>query len=309
MNHIADVLLGSNTQKIRDLGHNKLPVYGVEKVLPKEAIRHFILALQTRKYLIKNDGEYPTLRVSESGKDFLKYREKITLPKPPTILKVGGKKLMGDLDFDQLLFRELQVLRKEIANQKNVPPFVIFSDVALREMSYYFPQSLDSFARISGVGAMKLTQYGEQFLKIIVNYAKKNSVKEIIIPLRSKDINIKEKLLKSTSKNRKSKSSSATMQFTRELISQKLSLADIEKKRGLSYGTILTHLEALIDDGDDVDISYITFPQERLGQIRSAFEKSGGYILTPALKILGEGFSYEELRLARVLINKGNQLI
>lgn len=191
MNHVIDVLLGKSTQKIKDLGHQRLPVFGVEKKFGKEEIRHFMVSLLSRGLLIKNDGQYPTLRVSDAGRDFLKYGEKILLSKPPNVQVTRAKKREGDLDFDAALFKELQILRKELANQKNVPAFVIFGDVSLREMSHYFPQTLDSFQKITGVGAMKLTQYGEQFLDIIEGYCREHHKKEISIPLRQKDLKLK----------------------------------------------------------------------------------------------------------------------
>lgn len=191
MNHVIEVLLGKNTKKIKDFRHDMLSVFGIEKTFRKEEVRHFILALQSRNLLLKNDGKYPTLRVSEEGRRILKYREKISLVKPPVVQKTVAKKRQGDLEFDAALFRELQILRKEIANQKNVPPFVVFSDVSLREMSHYFPQNLDSFQRITGVGAMKLTQYGEQFVAIIQAYAQENAKVSKEIPWRQKDFRLK----------------------------------------------------------------------------------------------------------------------
>jgi ATP-dependent DNA helicase RecQ len=182
INHVADVLLGKNTKKIKDLSHDLLPVFGVEKHFQKEEIRHFIRSLLSRNLLMKNDGKYPTLKVSEMGKASLKYREKIMLSKPRNVSEAFDKKHQKDLAFDSALFKELQILRKELANRKNVPSFVIFSDVSLREMSHYFPQTMESFQKITGVGAMKLTQYGELFLKIIKKYARENRMKEIPIP-------------------------------------------------------------------------------------------------------------------------------
>jgi ATP-dependent DNA helicase RecQ len=188
INHVVDVLLGKNTQKVKDTGHDQLPVFGVEKKLKKDEISYFVRSLLSRDFLVKNDGKYPTLRVSEIGKASLKYRGKIFLPKPRAVPDVLDKKHQNDLAFDAGLFRELQVLRKALANEKNVPPFVIFSDVSLREMSHYFPQTLEGFARITGVGAMKLVQYGDLFLGIIRKYSQENGVQEIPISLRQKDV-------------------------------------------------------------------------------------------------------------------------
>ncbi len=193
INHVTDVLLGKATPKVKSISHDKLSVFGIVKDFGKEEIRHFFVALLSRDLLMKNTGKYPTFAVTDAGRDFLKYREKNSLAKPMVVPKTAVRKKIGDLAFDADMFKELQILRKELANQKNVPPFVIFSDVSLREMSHYFPQSLESFQRITGVGAMKLTQYGDQFLKIIGNYARERRIKEIIIPIRQKDLRQYEK--------------------------------------------------------------------------------------------------------------------
>ncbi|MGL5831475.1 MAG: HRDC domain-containing protein, partial [Candidatus Altimarinota bacterium] len=156
--------------------------------------------LQVRGLLAKNDGQYPTLRVSEAGRDFLKYREKIALTrlsgvqKIPKIRKTQTKNVKGissrkaamDLDFDAILFEKLRALRKNLADERNVPPFIIFGDVSLREMCHYFPRSLESFQKITGVGATKLEQYGEDFLGVIESYVHEKGLEEKIIPARSK---------------------------------------------------------------------------------------------------------------------------
>lgn len=306
MNHVVDVLLGKNTKKIKDLGHNMLSVFGVEKQFQKEEIKQFMRSLLFLKILLKNDGEYPTLKVSAMGKEFLRDRKDIFLPKPKIAQEKIVKKRDGDLSFDPALFKELQILRKGLADQKNVPAFVIFSDVSLREMSHYFPQSLESFQKITGVGAMKLEQYGNLFLAIIKRYSLEHGIKEIPIPLGAKYVKLMEKSAgrEMPSNN---ESSGTTFQKTKELFLQKLSLPVIAEKRGLNPSTILTHLEKLIEDGEKVDITHLAMPPERLRQIRSAFHESGGSALAPVRKILGEDFSYEELRLARIFIKSGNR--
>lgn len=188
VNHISDVLLGKNTKKVKDMGHESLSVFGIEKEFRKEDIRHFILALLSRGLLLKNEGKYPTMMVSDSGRQFLKYGENIALSKPKTVKEKSAAKRKDGFEFDDGLFQELRALRKALADSQNVPPFVIFGDVSLREMAHYFPQSLESFQRISGVGEMKLERYGEQFLGIIKSYAEAHKVAEIEIPLSRKDI-------------------------------------------------------------------------------------------------------------------------
>lgn len=304
INHVVDVLLGKNTKKIRDIGHNQLTVFGIEKKFDKEEIRHFIQSLLSRKYLMKNEGKYPTIRVSDMGRDALKYGERIILSKPQEVMKRVAGKQKGDLSFDSALFKELQILRKELANEKNVPPFVIFSDVSLREMSHYFPQTLDSFAHITGVGAMKLEQYGEMFLGIIRSYANENGKRELEIPYRQKVLKSTEKNTGDLSAQMKPQSSAGTFLITKELFMKKLPLHDIAAERGLKPGTILNHLEKLIEEGVEIDIEYLAPRPERLKQISAAFKESGGYMLAPARQILGEKCSYDELRLARIFIKR-----
>lgn len=296
INHVVDVLLGKNTKKVKEMNHDSLSVFGIEKHFGREELRHFILALLSRNLLVKNEGKYPTMRVSDEGKQFLKYGENIALSKPKTVKEKSAAKREDDFVFDAALFQELKVLRKQLADEKNVPPFVIFGDVSLREMSHYFPQSLDSFQNISGVGAMKLTQYGGQFLAIIKRYVEENQLEEIEIPLSRKDLQRKGKIVNAVS--------GETFQKTKEFFLQKLSIEAIAKQRGLAPGTVLNHLEKLLAAGDSMDVSYLDQPSERRDKIRLAFKESGGFALLPVRRVLGEEFSYEELRLVRMLMQR-----
>jgi ATP-dependent DNA helicase RecQ len=169
-------------------------------------------------------------------------------------------------------------------------------------MSHYFPQNLESFQRITGVGAMKLTQYGEQFLAIIKYYARENDKEAKDIPLRQKELKLKGKFGGESEMVGKSASSGQTFQKTKELFLQKLSLSRIAERRGLNTGTILSHLEKLLEEGEKIDIAHLAPSAQRLEKIRAAFKESGGPILAPVRRLLGEDFSYEELRLARIFI-------
>jgi ATP-dependent DNA helicase RecQ len=90
-------------------------------------------------YLLKSEGEYPTISVSRQGLLFLKNNEELELTKPRADIAAVKKVKKGEIDYNQELFEELRALRKELANKADVPPFVIFSDASLREMSAYFP--------------------------------------------------------------------------------------------------------------------------------------------------------------------------
>ncbi len=133
--------------------------------------RAYLLKYFGEQWDLKNCGNCDTCITPKEDFDATKISHKTAQP-------AYAQKRKADLSFDENLFRELKILRKQLADQKNVPAFVIFSDVSLREMAHYFPQTLDDFLKITGVGAMKLTQYGEQFIGIILTYTQKHHKKK-----------------------------------------------------------------------------------------------------------------------------------
>lgn len=102
----------------------------------------------------------------------------------PVRKKLSKITAQADLPYDKTLFNELRILRKELADERNVPPFVIFSDVSLRQMAHYYPKSPANFGKINGVGDYKLSQYGARFMEIISTYALKHGKDEIGVPVK-----------------------------------------------------------------------------------------------------------------------------
>jgi len=187
-NYVIDVLLGKKIKKISGYGHNRLPVFGIVSDLSGDELSQVINHLINLGYLSKSEGHYPVLSATKKGMVFLQGNEGLELPKLDAeekisqIIEVKIKK--GGLTYNQELFDGLRVLRKELADKANVPPFVIFSNVSLQEMAHYFPGSEKDFARINGVGAMKLKQFGKIFLKTINCFVKENNISRIEIPVK-----------------------------------------------------------------------------------------------------------------------------
>lgn len=290
VSYIIDVLRGAKNKKIIERDHDKLSVYGIVKDFSKEDLRHIIGQLVSRKLIEKNGDEFPILDISQRGRDFLKNREEICLPK----LKSNGKSPQpGDAPeaaYDKELFEQLRLLRKNIADEKGVPPFVVFGDLALRQMALYLPQSAENFARISGVGTEKLKQYGEIFTEVIQTYAKKNH-------LSAKDIPVKRAAMP-----RRLNHLGPTYQETKKLLLKKMSIEQIANMRSLSVATITAHIEKLVRSGEKIDLDYLRPPAEKFAKIADAFQQSGGKALSPVRELLGEQFSYEELSIARLFI-------
>lgn len=293
--HIISVLRGSKVKRVLELKHDKLSVFGIARDLSEEEIQHFISLLVNKRFLKKDAGKYPTLSLSNRAKIFLNSREKIFLPKPSFEQEVAGGEERNVLEYEKELFEELRTLRKKIADEKNVPPFVIFSDVALQEMAYYLPQNSESFLRISGVGNAKLEEYGGKFMKVIGDYAKKNNLSE-------RD-NLSSKIVtRDKSAAPRLKREDSTYIRTKQMIEAGMTIEKVAALRNLSLATILSHLEKLIGNGEEIEINHLRLPEDRFQKIERAFQKAGTTFLAPVKELLGEDYSYEELRLARLFL-------
>jgi ATP-dependent DNA helicase RecQ len=392
MNYIIDVLLGAKNKKILERNHHELSVYGIVDDFSQEELRRIISQLISRKLIDKSGDEYPTLTLSPHGQDVLKQRAEIRLPKPQSIAKLSQPSEAVEAGYDRDLFEQLRLWRKKIADEKGVPPYVIFSDLTLRQMAFYLPQSEENFSRISGVGDEKLKQYGEIFTEVIQTYARKNNLIEKNIPMKRTgkprrqqsdavdteyDMDLFEQLrvlrkeladeqevpafvvfsdrvlrqlafympqseedflkingvgdakLKQYGKifteviqtyarenNRREqdvpvkRSASPhrpnrlgpTYRETQKLVLNKMSVEEMASLRGVSAWTIMSHIEKLLSAGENIDIDYLRPPVEQFETIKAAFQKSGGTAFFPVREILGEQFSYAELKLARLFI-------
>ncbi len=192
--------------------------------------------------------------------------------------------------FDRELFEKLRQLRTQLANQRRVPPFVIFGDRSLQEMATYYPQSLASFARLYGVGQRKISDFGPQFVQLIRRYSAGKNIDELARPVwRERGADPADVF-------------SPTYEETKALVKQKLSIVEMAKRRGLVSGTIMGHLEKIHLADPALSLDYLRPDSSRLTKITAAFKKSGGLSLSPVRKILGEAYSYDELRLARMFL-------
>ncbi len=289
VNYIIKILQGSASQKILERGHDRLSVHGIARDHSEDELKYIISMLIAKKLLLKTGDQYPTLNLSYAGKKFIQMREKIILSKPKSD-KLRAVKKEETLEYDQGMFDHLRLLRKKIADAKGVPPFVIFGDIALQQMAYYFPQSQENFSRVSGVGEEKLARFGEIFINTIRKYANEHNLNEQDVPIRR------------SKTQRIVKREGSTYEETKKYFLQKLPIEKIAEKRGLALSTIAGHLEKLIAAGEKFDIDYLKPPEERFDKIKKAFQESGELNLSPVREILGEEYSYDELRFARMFL-------
>ena len=169
INQIVEVLTGGDTENIRKWSHEKLSTYGIGqehsraewKGIGRELVRLGLVSQAADKFNV--------LRLTAQGLELLKQRKRVTLTKPVSAPEPQRRRT-GSIACDEDLFERLRRLRKRLADERGVPPYIVFSDVALRQMARDYPASEEDFIRISGVGEKKLREFGSTFLSEIAGH-------------------------------------------------------------------------------------------------------------------------------------------
>src|SRR5712691_8619142 len=176
LNHIVDVLAGAETEGIRQRGHDQLSTYGIGRDVKRTAWLAIGRELLRLELIAAAPGKFTTLQLTEAGRAALRERKSITLTKPFDVEeKKRPKHRAGEIECDEALFEQLRVLRRKLADERNVPAYIIFSDVALREMARAYPTTSAEFGRIPGVGQQKMRDFAETFTAAVRDYLASNS--------------------------------------------------------------------------------------------------------------------------------------
>ncbi len=174
LNHIVEVLTGADTEPIRQRGHDKISTYGIGSELKRDAWQALGRELLRLGLVEVAPGKFATLQVTEAGRAALRDRTPITLTKQVEKAAAKVKQRAGEIECDEALFEKLRGVRRALADARNLPAYVIFSDVALREMARSYPTTPAEFRRIPGVGEQKLKDFAEPFLFAIADYLQSN---------------------------------------------------------------------------------------------------------------------------------------
>ena len=295
--HVAAVLLGSKRKKVLELGHENLSVFGIVDDLDRLEIREIADLLVDIGLLRRSADRYATLSVTDAGRQILKRREAIRLSRSKRTepLRKRRKRVDQPNDSNGELFERLRELRLTIAREQGVPAFVVFTDASLRDMAAKMPRTIEQFARVSGVGALKLEQYGEQFLAEIRDSVYANPPQSFQNgPAHSINRNVRRE--------------GSTYAETRNLLAQGLSIRQIAHKRGLAPGTITSHIEMMVSNGMSVDLTSSLPRKEDMGKIEAAIYQAGGASarLSEVMEFVGDEFSYDDVRIVRAHITQTN---
>ncbi|UII57730.1 DNA helicase RecQ [Cytobacillus spongiae] len=267
----AQVLTGSQNQKIKQFGFEKLTTYGILKDMSAKQVSDLMEYLISQEIVGVEHGQYPTLYVPPKGKDIL--LGKATVSRKEAVVET--KKIA----VDHPLFDALRSLRREIAEREGVPPFVIFSDSSLKDMCAKLPRTGEEFLQVNGVGELKLKKYGEEFLQAITGFLEENPVPESEGSMEVKPVRKAAKKEKDSHK------------LTLELFHQGLGIKDISQKRELSITTVENHLLQCAEQGLDIDLAPLV-PAEAISLIQAAIEVAGNEKLKPIKENVPDEISY-----------------
>ena len=176
--HVIGVLRGSKSERVLAQGHDQLSVHGIAADQSRDDLRDLVEGLKREGLLSVSEGEYPTLRVTERGREFLRNRERLSLSRPPVRRIEASPERGADRgaggDYNAGLYTELAALRRQIAEERGVPPYIVFSNRTLQDMARKAPRTTEEFADVSGVGRAKLEDFGAPFLERINAYARQH---------------------------------------------------------------------------------------------------------------------------------------
>jgi len=290
LNHIVEVLTGADTEPIRQRRHNELSTYGIGREIKRDAWQAIGRELLRLGFVEVAPGKFATLQVTAAGRSALRARTPITLTKQAEKPDAKVKERAGAIECDEALFEKLRSVRRALADARNVPAYVIFSDVALREMARSYPTTPVEFRRIPGVGEQKLKDFAEPFLAAIMDYLQSNPRQSFVAPNDPR-----------ARRARLNESEAETLRLFRagESIDQ------IGRARGFVRNTILDHLARAIEAGAPLTSDQF-FTETQTEEIAAAFERAGARNLTGVREQLGGKLDIAELRIFRALAARGS---
>lgn len=273
---IAQVLTGSNNKKLLEMNFQTLSTYGLMKNQTAKDVAEFIDFLTSEQYIGITSGQYPLLFVTPAGKEVL-------LGKRAVMRKEHIK--VETVAIDDPLFDVLRQLRKDIAGKEKVPPYLIFSDQALRDMCLKIPKTIEDFLEVKGVGAQKADRYGEPFIEAIHAFLAEHKYEPQTV--------VKEMETHSPSKAKKASAHSHI--DTYELYKQNKTIKEMAEERGLSEQTIEKHLFRCAEEGMPIEWEYF-FTNEEEEQILAAINEVGNEFLKPIKELLSDEISYSAIK-------------
>jgi ATP-dependent DNA helicase RecQ len=292
--HLVDVLKGLENQYVVSYNHNKLDVFGKGAEQEASYWNSLYRQILVFDYLDKDVDNYGILKVTDKGLTYIDNPYPITFSKDHDY-SVATEEDEEEKDnpattsskaHDQVLFELLKALRKKIAKERNLPPYVIFQDPSLEEMATTYPTTREELAQINGVGMGKVAKFGKPFIDLIAKYVAENDIET------ASDVVVKSTVNKSKIKI-----------FIIQQIDRKIDLEEIAQSKDLDMTELLEEIEHICYSGTRLNLDYYidqVLDDERQEDIYDYFMSAETDNIQIALGKLGKEYSEEELRLMRI---------
>ncbi len=288
--YLAKFLAGAKSNEIVEYGHDKLPEYAAFIEKDKQYIHGLIRQAVIANFLRKEIEHYGILKFTEKGLKFLKKPSKFEFSKnhdykEEAVSIVSGKS--GNV-LDDTLFKQLMDLRKEIASQLNLSPYIVFQEFSIEDMATMYPITLKDLEKVQGVSKGKAEKYGQEFVDFIADYVEENEIErfeDLVVRTKNKDSSNKIRIIK--------------------YIDKKMPIEDIASSCSKKIPEVLDEIESIINSGTKLDISYAVYDEldeEIVEELYEYFKEAESDSLDAAYNEFEEDdLDYETLQMVRIM--------
>lgn len=296
--HVIDIIIGKNTNILKSYNHDSIELFGVGADQPPQFWNAVVRKALISNFLKKDIENYGSIFLTPAGEKFLEKPTPITITIDRQFEEESNDDSqmpkIGSAAADLILYNLLKDLRGSISRKMNLPPFVIFQDPSLEDMSIQYPITLAEMQNITGVGAGKAQKFGKQFIELIQKYVAENDI------TRPQDMVVKMVANKSLNKV-----------FIIQSIDRKMSLEDIASSKNLNTSELLDEIESIVNAGTRLNLDYYindAIDEDKIEEIIEYFNEAQSDSIDDAEVELGGEYTQEEIRLVRIkfLSDMGN---
>ncbi len=295
LSHLVNVIRGKEDEYVKSYGHFDLAIFGKGDQQDEDFWKSVIRQALIYQYLEKDIDNIGVLKISKKGFGFLKKQHPIELARDHDFTsdvedeESSERVIVNSKSYDEKLFEMLKTLRKKVAKEKDLPPYVIFQDPSLEEMATTYPTTKDELASVNGVGMGKVNKFGKEFLDLIQTYVDENDIET------ASDIVVKSSVNKSKIKI-----------FIIQQIDRKVELDEIADSKSITFDEMLTEIENICYSGTKLNLDYYidsVLDEDKQQQIYDYFLESETDSIEDAVDALKDedpDFTEDNLRLMRV---------
>lgn len=293
--HLVNVIRGTEDEYVKSYGHFDLPIFGKGDQQDADFWKSVIRQTLIYQYLEKDIDNIGVLKISKKGHAFLKKQHPVELARDHDFTtdvedeESSERAVINSKSYDEKLFEMLKMLRKKVAKEKDLPPYVVFQDPSLEEMATTYPTTKDELASVNGVGMGKVNKFGKEFIDLISTYVEENEIET------ASDIVVKSSVNKSKIKI-----------FIIQQIDRKVELDEIADSKNVSFDELLTEIENICYSGTKLNLDYYidsVLDEDKQQQIYDYFLESETDSIEDAVDALKDedtDFTEDNLRLMRV---------